>query len=129
MYRSKCCTVLKTCTFPILAAKHQMINALFDPVLSCEVFDDWLRTTRVAESTRYTKGTYNPIMPKKLLMLMSMNTGSLSRVTSIMAASVDLNDSGRVRQGHRSAATYTSGHFIGHELDTKSKDFTMKSSL
>jgi hypothetical protein len=67
-------------------------------------FERWLHTTRVAESTRYTKGTYSPIMPKKLLMLMSMNTGSLSRVKSIMAANVDLNDSGRDRQGQRSAA-------------------------
>jgi hypothetical protein len=107
MQRSKLFTVFEPYTFQILAGKHQTINTLFHPVLSNEASEGWLRTTRVAESTKYTKGTYNPIMPKKLLMLMSMNTGSLSRVTSIMAASVDLNDSGRVRQGQRSAARHT----------------------
>ena len=62
-----------------------------------------LLTSRIAESTRYTNGTYNPIMPKKLLTLISINTGSLSSVRSIIAANVDLNDSGRERQGQISA--------------------------
>jgi hypothetical protein len=70
-------------------------------------FEHELLTTRVAESTRYTNGTYNPIMPKKLLTLMSINTGSLSSVRSIIAANVDLNDSGRDKQGQTSAVTHT----------------------
>jgi len=73
-----------------------------------------LLTPRVAASTRYTNGTYNPIMPKKLLTLMSINTGSLSSVTSIIEANVDLNDSGRERQGQMSAVRHKHQN---HSLD------------
>jgi len=77
-----------------------------------------LLTSSFAASTRYTNGTYNPIMPKKLLILMSINTGSLSSVTSIIAANVDLKDSGRERQGQISAVRHKHQN---HCLDLNNK--------
>ncbi len=56
----------------------------------------------VAASTKYTKGTYRPAMPKTLLIPINMNTGSFSKLTSSMVEIADLNDSGKTKHGHKS---------------------------
>lgn len=50
-------------------------------------------TSALAASTKYTKGTYSPAIPKMLLTPINMNTGSLSRDVSNMELSTDLKDS------------------------------------
>lgn len=61
-----------------------------------------LLTSMVAQSTRYTKGTYKPAIPKKFEIPISMKTGSLSRLTSIIWERAVLKLSGSTKQGQRS---------------------------
>lgn len=59
-------------------------------------------TFRVAASTKYTNGTYKPAIPKTFEIPMSINTGSLSKLTSNIVPMADLKDSGSTKHGQRS---------------------------
>lgn len=86
--------------FPEIDSNQKLIKICFSNLFPNNY--DHMHTFKVAASTKYTKGTYNPAMPNTFEMPMSINTGSFNKLTSNIVLMADLNDSGSTKHGHKS---------------------------